>query len=1118
MSYPTFEKFFLAVHGFEPYTWQKQLAEQVAANGCLPRQISVPTGLGKTATIDILVWALGHQIATGTRRTLGQRIIVAVERQVIVDGISQHVQRLVKKVNDDDSEILTPVRDALKTLRLDGDKAIRQTSFHGSRHDHGDWLDITGVTIIATTVTQVTLRLLGRSPATSRSLAPVHAALVAKDATILIDEPQLVLPQVHAIRKLLSFEDGLSQICVMGATIQSGVTDKDSTFAFSESSETSQAFERIQNPKPVSVTVTDDSFVDRAVALVKEEVLRDESLAIGIIANTIDAARAIAKKLETPAHKAHYSLRVLTGHSRGFERPEPSEIGVKGEILVATQTVEAGVDFSLDLLVTDVCPIPNLLQRLGRLNRTGESQCPHCYVVIPRKGDNLGTKETRGIYGDSVLDSTTAGLSKLSGVTNWAVANQTKLVEDVAAKGNCEPKDLWPEVAEPIDCDERIVQEFLGSTTHGGGDTSAFLRGLDHRDEFHVHLCWRSTRRIPSKVIEDLKFSVSTLFPSSAETISVPITEARSLLKNRPFITQRDSQWVEILPRNVVPGQLIVVDSAEGGLDKWGFNPKSFADVRDLSLAIVLRDKRGMKNRRAFLTQDSLLGAFGKPNSDFTEAMMDLESVEASGAELAKELSAQLSQLTETPLKVSYKQGRFVAQKTAPTVTNSTIVPLNAHLAQVGSITDSYCNLLEIPDLQDDLRTAAFYHDFGKANRSFQAFFGRLDSDPLLAKSSGRVTRVQDSTGRFYLHELASAKAIGENQLAKWLVLAHHGRFRGVFSKRWDTVYATEMRSSLEDRYGVYGLTWIETILRCADWRASAAPDNSFMLPDHVGEALAECENCSDDFTVRPPDQTSQLPGLSGADLPSWYSVAGLMAALDYCGKSAQIRWVNGIPEINATLDTIEASITRFLPKLEGDRATVDLRLGDYSKDHLDCKNQKLRITPNSLKELWRGLGSDNLLSSLFAPWLQSFDGSEKWSLILPFFSANSNVIPSEKPDVSRIMKCLADLSFDRREAPSSDNMNLNGYSVIQRPSLAPLIFTGGLVALPITVHSLGATAKNFRRLPHPHQWVSLEELVALTNASTLNQLPRMVTIQGETNGEKALKTTPAYYMDTLVE
>jgi CRISPR-associated endonuclease/helicase Cas3 len=40
--------------------------------------------------------------------------------------------------------------------------------------------------------------------------------------------------------------------------------------------------------------------------------------------------------------------------------------------VISTQVLEAGVDLDADLLVTELCPWPSLVQRLGRLNRRGK--------------------------------------------------------------------------------------------------------------------------------------------------------------------------------------------------------------------------------------------------------------------------------------------------------------------------------------------------------------------------------------------------------------------------------------------------------------------------------------------------------------------------------------------------------------------------------------------------------------------------------------------------------------------------------------------------------------------------------------------------------------------------
>ena len=46
----------------------------------------------------------------------------------------------------------------------------------------------------------------------------------------------------------------------------------------------------------------------------------------------------------------------------------------RGRIVISTQVLEAGVDLDADVLVSEICPWPSLVQRLGRLNRRGRKE------------------------------------------------------------------------------------------------------------------------------------------------------------------------------------------------------------------------------------------------------------------------------------------------------------------------------------------------------------------------------------------------------------------------------------------------------------------------------------------------------------------------------------------------------------------------------------------------------------------------------------------------------------------------------------------------------------------------------------------------------------------------
>ncbi len=88
----------------------------------------------------------------------------------------------------------------------------------------------------------------------------------------------------------------------------------------------------------------------------------------------------------------------------------------RGAIVIGTQTLEQSLDIDADLLLSDLCPVDVLLQRIGRLHRHRESERatafaePRCIVLVPAEGMDAGldggllryglgaSRDGRGVY------------------------------------------------------------------------------------------------------------------------------------------------------------------------------------------------------------------------------------------------------------------------------------------------------------------------------------------------------------------------------------------------------------------------------------------------------------------------------------------------------------------------------------------------------------------------------------------------------------------------------------------------------------------------------------------------------------------------------------------------
>ncbi len=114
----------------------------------------------------------------------------------------------------------------------------------------------------------------------------------------------------------------------------------------------------------------------------------------------------------------------------------------KAAILIATQVAEMSLDLSADLLITDIAPIPSLIQRMGRLNRKAEPNPdnpppakPALIRALPQeKGDVFLP------YKQEEIEITTRWISALKELNK--PLNQRDLAEEFARLNNAAEYDI----------------------------------------------------------------------------------------------------------------------------------------------------------------------------------------------------------------------------------------------------------------------------------------------------------------------------------------------------------------------------------------------------------------------------------------------------------------------------------------------------------------------------------------------------------------------------------------------------------------------------------------------------------------------------------------------------
>ncbi len=642
---PTFQEWYQAINGRAPFPWQARLAEQVASTGEWPELVGIPTGLGKTACVDIAIWTLARQADRPPGdRTAPTRIWWVVNRRLLVDDTYRHASRIASLLRAEhpvDATLDTEAQPAFGITREAAAAveavAARLRSIAGVgppmqalRLRGGDSHNRPNTpaqpAVICSTIPMYGSRVLFRGYGSSRSMRPIDAALAGMDSLVFLDEAHLAQPLrvlLDAIGSSGGLGAGEEQSLPgqrMGVTVASltatGSATADRFDLDADDLDNTEIKKRLGASKPLSIRQQDGGDPAKAIAAATKELLdsldKETGAGILVFANTPKTALTVAKALNS---RSDCGVLVATGRIRGVEASEAidaiankmkadrplGECGGKHLVVVATQTLEVGADLDADYLITEACGVRALTQRLGRLNRLGQRD--HARGVVVHVAPNDGQWPVYGSEPAAVLE-------KLFGSIGYdeAVDMSPGNITDVLGDTPEEPVDA-PALA------EALLGEWVKTTTPPPGEAPVepyFSGRLEQ--ERDVDVVWRvHVPDIGNKIWPRI---------SSEEVVSVPLHEARKALAEAIRVgADHTAEQVGIDGSGELalhPGDTIVVSCVDGKLDGDGhWNPASKELAMDASLL----------DNGLVISDSTLAGLYGTVPPVLDKAMKELSGL-----------------------------------------------------------------------------------------------------------------------------------------------------------------------------------------------------------------------------------------------------------------------------------------------------------------------------------------------------------------------------------------------------------------------------------------------------------------------------------------------------------
>lgn len=584
-----FGEFFEAVWGYPPFAWQATLAERVLTHSTAPwpQAIALATAAGKTACIDIAVFALAAQAdrhGTEQRITAPRRIFFVVDRRVIVDEAFERARHLARVLEESDTGIVREVADRLRSLAKgpdghdEGIDPLQVFELRGGMYRSEAWArSPLQPMVVASTVDQFGSRLLFRAYGRGPGMWPVYAGLTGNDSLVLLDEAHCAKPFLQTLRAVARYRTWAEQPLfspfhpvVLSATPPDEATDD----VFRDESDQPhdpghRLGKRQLAGKParlIELKLTAKQIPGKlAQALAEQaEALADgPRKAVVVFCNRVATARATYHKLKEKRGRhtvlltgrmrsldkdqviAEQLTQLASGRAENRELPEPV-------FVVATQTLEVGADLDFDALVTECASLDALRQRFGRLNRTGRAiegtnEQGHpvgARAVIIGLADQIKQAAEDPVYGEAI-GGTWRELLTLTdddGVVDFGIAH---FEADALPRDPKNNQVVAPSLDAPVMLPSHIdawVQ--TNPEPVPVPEPALFLHGPE-RASADVRVCWRADIALHDDTAVGQAIEIlAQVPPASPETLPVPIGVMRRWLLGKAADDSSDIEGV----------------------------------------------------------------------------------------------------------------------------------------------------------------------------------------------------------------------------------------------------------------------------------------------------------------------------------------------------------------------------------------------------------------------------------------------------------------------------------------------------------------------------------------------------------------------------------------------